>query len=69
MYRLTGNLVYLYKANCFADYLTSSEFVENARTPDDWDSLYEGLAGTVCFLIDLIEPQSAHFPFMNVFPK
>lgn len=67
MYRLTGNLKYLHRAHCFADYLTASEFVENARTPDRWDSLYEGLAGTVCYLIDLLEPNTARFPFMNIF--
>jgi len=38
-----------------------------ARTPDRPHSLYEGVAGTVCFLVDLLEPEQAYFPFMDVF--
>lgn len=67
MYRLTGEPVYLYRAGRFMEFLTNDEFLQKARTPDRPFSLYEGLAGTVCYLIDLLNPQKAEFPFMNVF--
>lgn len=67
MYRLTQNPKYLYRAIQFANFLTRSEFLRYARRPDCPWSLYEGLAGTVCFLIDLLHPNTAAFPFMNVF--
>lgn len=67
MYRLTQNPIYLYRAIQFANFLTRSEFLRYARRPDCPWSLYEGLAGTVCFLIDLLHPNTAAFPFMNVF--
>lgn len=28
---------------------------------------FSGLSGTVCFLLDLLQPEKAEFPFMNVF--
>lgn len=67
LYRLTNNPKHLYRAGRFADFLTTEEFVREARTPDRPFSLYEGLAGTVCFLIDLLKPEKAEFPFMDVF--
>ena len=30
-------------------------------------SLYEGLAGTACFLADVLNPDDAEFPFFDVF--
>ncbi|KAG4075003.1 hypothetical protein HA402_014582 [Bradysia odoriphaga] len=67
MYRLTGEVRYMHRATKFAEFLKSSEFLQRSRTPDCPFSLYEGLAGTVCFLIDLLEPQRSCFPFMDVF--
>lgn len=67
MYRLTGDVKYMYRAIKFAEFLRSSEFLQISRTPDCPFSLYEGLAGTVCFLIDLLEPHNSSFPFMDVF--
>ncbi|KAL1396665.1 hypothetical protein pipiens_010368 [Culex pipiens pipiens] len=67
MYRLTGEKRYLYRAGKFAEFLSAECFLANARTPDRPFSLYEGLAGTVCFLADLLEPSQASFPFMDVF--
>lgn len=67
LYRLTLDEKYLYRAGRFADFLTSDTFTRNARRPDKPMSLYEGLAGTVCFLIDLLQPTKASFPFMDVF--
>ncbi|CAD7085535.1 unnamed protein product [Hermetia illucens] len=67
MYRLTGEERYLYRALKFMEFLTRDEFKTEARTPDRPYSLYEGVAGTVCYLIDLLNPNSASFPFMEVF--
>lgn len=67
MYRLSKNSKYLYRALQFANFLTHPDFLRYARRPDCPYSLYEGLAGTVCFLVDLIHPEFAAFPFMNVF--
>lgn len=67
LYRLTGDFKHLYRANKFAEFLDSESFKREARTPDRPMSLYEGLSGTVCFLIDLLQPEKAEFPFMNIF--
>lgn len=67
MYRLTGDSQWLNKAASFAKFMQSDEFKKNARVPDCPYSLYEGIAGTACFLMDLIAPQKAAFPFMDVF--
>ena len=57
---------YLYRALKFAEFLFTEEF-QQARIPDSPYSLYEGWAGTVCFLADLLQPENAEFPFFNVF--
>lgn len=68
LFRLTGNPKYLYRANVFVQFLVSDEFQRYVYRPDCPFSLYEGLAGTVCFLIDVIHNENpALFPFMNVF--
>ncbi|KAL5289061.1 LANCL3.2 family protein [Megaselia abdita] len=67
LYRLTKNPKYLYRAVKFMEFLTHEEFKAKARVPDRPFSLYEGTAGTVCFLIDLLATETAEFPFMDVF--
>jgi hypothetical protein len=67
LYRLTNDQKHLYRASRFADFLTNEKFIQEARTPDRPFSLYEGIAGTVCFLIDMLNPSRAQFPFMDVF--
>lgn len=67
MFRLTGDKQYLYKATKFMQFLKDPQFTKYARTPDRPYSLYEGVAGTVCYLTDLLTPEQAAFPFMNVF--
>lgn len=54
MYRLTGQEKYLHRAQCFAEFMRNDVFKKNARTPDYPYSLYEGVAGTACFLTDQI---------------
>lgn len=67
MFRLTNHPKYLYRAIQFANFLTRPEFSRYTNRPDCPWSLYEGSAGTVCFLIDLLHPQTASFSFMAVF--
>jgi hypothetical protein len=50
----------------FAEFLSSPEFEQQARVPDSPYSLYEGWAGTICFLADLLQPDKAEFPLFNV---
>ncbi len=65
MHRLTGEEVYHTQAIAYAEFLESEEFVAGSRTPDCPYSLYEGQAGTACFLADLAQPARAAFPFMD----
>jgi len=67
LYRLTGDPKHLHRAHAFADFIFSPEFSQGARTPDSPYSLYEGQAGTVCYLVDLLKPDQAAFPFFDVF--
>lgn len=67
LHRLTGDKKYLYRAKVFADFLNTDEFLREARLPDNPESLYEGTAGAVCFLADLLVPDNAEFPFQDVF--
>ncbi|VVD03484.1 unnamed protein product [Leptidea sinapis] len=67
LYRLTRDNKYMYRAKLFADFLNSDEFLRDARLPDNPESLYEGTAGTVCFLSDILVPDNAEFPFQDVF--
>lgn len=67
LYRLTGDHNHLYRAMKFAEFLTNDSFLQEARSPDRPFSLFEGLSGTICFLIDVLQPDKAEFPFMNIF--
>ena len=67
LFRLTKDEKHLYRALKFADFLSAPQFLSNARTPDCPFSLYEGIAGTVCFLVDLLDVNNAEFMFSNIF--
>ena len=67
LYRSTGQLKPLYRAHQFAQFIFTEEFNSTASVPDCPYSLFEGWAGTLCFLVDLLNPESASFPFFNVF--
>ncbi|XP_068620731.1 lanC-like protein 3 [Battus philenor] len=67
LYRLTGDENYLKRAKLFASFMNTEDFVRDARLPDNPESLYEGVAGTVCFMSDLLAPDKAEFPFQDVF--
>ena len=66
LYRLTKDQKHLYRAMKFAEFLVNEEFLQEARQPDRPFSLFEGISGTVCFLIDLLSPHDSEFPFMGV---
>jgi hypothetical protein len=67
LFRLTKDVKYLYRASRFAEFLNTDEFMKNARTPDSPFSLFEGLAGTVCFVADLLSPDDAEYPLFPAF--
>lgn len=67
LYRLTNDQKYLYRAYKCAQFLEDDRFLTEARKPDRPFSLFEGISGTICFLIDLLDPLNSEFPFMNVF--
>ncbi|KAG7177833.1 LanC-like protein 3-like [Homarus americanus] len=66
LFRLTGDPNHLHRALQFCNFLNTREFCQ-ARTPDSPYSLYEGLAGTACFIADFLNPEQSSFPFFNVF--
>lgn len=66
LYRLTREDKYLYRAIQFFKFMGSDRFKE-ARNPDNPYSLYEGLAGTACYVADLTNPLQATFPFSDIF--
>ncbi|XP_065331557.1 lanC-like protein 3 [Cloeon dipterum] len=67
LFRLTGEQHYLQRAHAFARFIDSEEFKPYLLKPDCPFSLYEGLAGTCCFLNDLAYPDTASFPFSDIF--
>ena len=67
LYRATRQTKHLYRAQQFAQFLFTKEFGDSARNPDCPYSLYEGWAGTLCFLVDLLDPENSAFPFFDVF--
>ncbi|XP_039351116.1 glutathione S-transferase LANCL1 isoform X1 [Mauremys reevesii] len=61
LYNLTQNMKYLYRACKFAEWCLSYG-EHGCRTPDTPFSLFEGMAGTIYFLADLLVPTKAKFP-------
>ncbi|XP_034142592.1 lanC-like protein 3 [Esox lucius] len=67
LYRLTGNSKYIYRAQRFAEFLFTEEFKVGSCSITSVYSLFEGLSGTVCFLVDLLQPDQSEFPLFSVF--
>ncbi|XP_078472337.1 lanC-like protein 3 [Lampetra planeri] len=67
LHRLTGDPKYLYRAHRFAEFMFSEEFKAGSQPLDAPFSLFEGLAGTACFFLDLLQPDKAEFPIFSVF--
>uniref|UniRef100_F1L4V0 LanC-like protein 3 n=1 Tax=Ascaris suum TaxID=6253 RepID=F1L4V0_ASCSU len=65
-YRLTHEQEYLDRARCFAAIFCDESFKARARTPDSPFSLFEGIAGSLCFLCDLAFPEQAQFPLVPI---
>lgn len=65
-YRLTKDEQYLDRAKCFAKVFCTDEFKRRARTPDSPYSLFEGIAGSLCYLCDLADPENAQFPLIPI---
>lgn len=51
----------------FAEFLFTEEFKAGSRSVTSVYSLFEGLSGTVCFLVDLLQPDQSEFPLFSVF--
>ncbi|CAK5091709.1 unnamed protein product [Meloidogyne enterolobii] len=64
LYRQTLENGWLEKAKVFALIMMSENFRNAARTPDCPWSLFEGWAGSLCFLIDLLTPTKSQFPLL-----
>jgi len=70
LHRLTREDKHLRRARQFAAFMQTEEFKANSRVPDAPYSLFEGIAGTACFLADLVNPDEGFpgmFPFMDIF--
>ncbi|KAK3108649.1 hypothetical protein FSP39_012525, partial [Pinctada imbricata] len=61
MYKLTKDQSYLHKAYKFAEWCFDYG-KHGCGTPDTPFSLFEGMAGTIYFLIDLLDPVNSAFP-------
>ncbi|XP_074659110.1 lanC-like protein 2 isoform X2 [Tubulanus polymorphus] len=61
LYKLTGDVNWLYRAIQFAEWCLDYG-KHDCRTPDRPYSLFEGLAGTIYFLADILSPNNARFP-------
>ncbi|KOC63195.1 LanC-like protein 2 [Habropoda laboriosa] len=59
LFQETKDLKYLHRASKFAQWCISSH---EQRIPDSPFSLFEGLGGTIYFLVDILHPLSAKFP-------
>ena len=61
MYRLTGDQKYLYRAVKFAEWCLDYG-KHGCRLADRPLSLFEGIAGTIFFLVDILNPMNSRFP-------
>lgn len=69
-FHITHDNKHLRRAHRFAEFMQSTEFKDNSRLPDSPNSLFEGYAGTACFLADIASPADGCvgiFPFMDMF--
>uniref|UniRef100_A0A8K9Y491 Glutathione S-transferase LANCL1 n=2 Tax=Salmoninae TaxID=504568 RepID=A0A8K9Y491_ONCMY len=65
LYKLTHDPKHLYRACMFADWCMNYG-KHGCRTPDTPFSLFEGMAGTIYFLADLLQPLKSKFPAFEV---
>lgn len=62
LYRATNDMKWLHRAIKFSEFCLDLNKHELSRTPDHPYSLFEGLAGTIYFMADVIQPDDARFP-------
>ena len=65
LFRLTGDRKYAYRASMFAKWIFDYG-KHGCRRPDRPCSLFEGLAGTVLFLFEMNDLESARFPAFDL---
>lgn len=66
LYRLTQDPKHLHRSIQFFHFIYTEEF-KQARTPDCPYSLFEGVAGTACYVADLLNPMQSSFPLFDIF--
>lgn len=68
LYRACGDEEWLQRARCFALMILDKKIRSAQRTPDSPFSLFEGLSGALCFLVDLMSDnlEKAQFPLYPV---
>ncbi|PIO64097.1 lanthionine synthetase C-like protein [Teladorsagia circumcincta] len=68
LYRACGDEEWLQRARCFALMILDRNIRAAQRTPDSPFSLFEGLSGALCFLVDLLPENidKAQFPLYPV---
>jgi hypothetical protein len=70
LYRLTGDIGFLDKANAFAKFLLEHgrKLISTGEMHggDHPYSLFEGLAGTACLFLDMAQPETAAFPGFEI---
>ncbi|PVD28067.1 hypothetical protein C0Q70_10648 [Pomacea canaliculata] len=66
LHRLTGDVKFLHRSLQFARFVLSPDFKQYAKIPDSPFSLFEGWGGAVCFMADLLQPEKAAFPLLDV---
>ncbi|XP_053266024.1 lanC-like protein 2 isoform X2 [Podarcis raffonei] len=68
LYHLTQDKKYLYRACKFAEWCLDYG-AHGCRIPDRPYSLFEGMAGAIHFLSDIIDPQNSRFPAFELGPQ
>jgi len=66
MYRATGATKWLCRAQQFGHFIANETGRQDWQNPDRPYSLFEGVAGTACFLADLQDPENARFPLFEM---
>lgn len=65
LFKVTREAKHLYRACMFADWCMNYG-KHGCRTPDTPFSLFEGMAGTIYFLADLLQPMRSKFPGFEI---
>ncbi|CAF1337514.1 unnamed protein product, partial [Didymodactylos carnosus] len=62
LFRVTQDMRWLHRAVKFAEFCLEYDKHRLSRQPDHPLSLFEGLAGTIYFMADMVNPKHARFP-------